>query len=126
MRALAQLTLAALAALALATPAQAITITARVTVKNTGPRDGDEVIQLYATALDAPVSMPLRQLIGFQRVHLNAGETKTVAIELPIQRLRRWDESANRYILDPITWSLAASTSSDKPLLKTELRIDVK
>ncbi|ATC64471.1 glucan 1,4-alpha-glucosidase [Nibricoccus aquaticus] len=99
------------------------TITARVTVKNTGQRDGDEVIQLYATAQNPPVSMPLRQLIGFSRVHFKAGETKTVAIEIPLQRLRRWDESTSRYVTDPITWSLAASSSSDKPLQKTELRI---
>ena len=99
------------------------TITASVTIKNSGPRDGDEVIQLYATAQNPLVPMPLRQLVGFQRVPLKAGETKTVDIALPIQRLRRWDESRNDYVVDPITWTLAASSASDNPLLKTELRI---
>ncbi|MGC4074284.1 MAG: glycoside hydrolase family 3 C-terminal domain-containing protein [Nibricoccus sp.] len=102
------------------------TITARVTVKNSGQRDGDEVIQLYATALNAPVAMPLRQLVGFSRVSFKAGETKTVEIAIPVSRLRRWDETRNDYVVDPITWSLAASTASDRPLLKTELRISAK
>jgi beta-glucosidase len=99
------------------------TLTARVTVKNSGTRDGDEVIQLYATAQNPPVPMPLRQLVGFARVSLKSGEIKTIDIALPIERLRRWDEAAKRYTIDPITWTLAASSASDKPLLKTDLRI---
>ncbi len=110
-------------ALSKRTARESDTITARVTVKNTGKRDGDEVVQIYATAENAPVSMPLRQLVGFTRVSLKAGETKTVAVEIPVQRLRRWDESANRYVVDPITWSFAASSASDKLLRTAKLRI---
>ena len=66
------------------------TVQVSVTVENTGPRDGDEAVQVYATAKKAPVPMPLRQLVGFARVPLKAGETKTVTLAVPIERLRRW------------------------------------
>jgi beta-glucosidase len=56
-------------------------LTAEVTVTNTGKRDGDEVAQLY---LEFPhvAGAPLRALRGFKRVHLTAGESRTVHFEL--------------------------------------------
>lgn len=99
------------------------TVQVSVTVKNTGARDGDEVVQLYATAENPPVPMPLRQLVGFARVPLKAGETKTVSIDLPIERLRRWDEAADRYVVDPGAWRLAAGPSSDRSTLAAPLTV---
>jgi beta-glucosidase len=57
-----------------------ITVSARV--RNTGARDGDEVVQLYVRHLDAKQRTPICQLRGFQRVHLPAGAEETVAFEL--------------------------------------------
>jgi beta-glucosidase len=88
------------------------TVRASITVKNSGQRDGDEVIQLYATAINPPVAMPLRQLVGFKRVSFKAGETKTVEIDIPASRLRRWDETHNDYVVDPITWSLVPHSNT--------------
>ena len=99
------------------------TVRVSVTVKNTGPRDGDEVVQIYATAQKAPVPMPLRQLVGFTRVPLKAGETKTVDIDVPVERLRRWDEEADRYVVDPGAWTLAAGPASDNTPLKKTLKV---
>jgi len=64
------------------------TVNVAVTVKNSGPRAGDEVVEVYATRLHPPVPMPLRQLVGFQRLPFRAGETKTV--EIPV----RWSACA--------------------------------
>lgn len=97
------------------------TITATVTVRNSGKRDSDEVVQLYATAIKPPVSMPLRQLIGFKRETIKAGETKTVEITLPAQLLRRWDDVEKRYVVDPGAYRIAAGPASDQALLDTEL-----
>ena len=94
-----------------------------VTVKNTGPRDGDEVVQLYATAINPPVPMPLRQLVGFQRVSLQAGETRIVKIDVPVSRLQRWDETANRYVVDPGEYRFVAGPASDRPLLEAKVKI---
>jgi beta-glucosidase len=66
-------------------------ITVSVDVANTGTRAGDEVVQLYVKHLDSQVRRPLQELKGFQRVHLQAGERKTVEIPLPVQRLAYWD-----------------------------------
>jgi len=48
------------------------------TVKNTGERAGDEVVQLYLRDVQASVPVPVRQLVGFSRIHLQPGETRTV------------------------------------------------
>ncbi len=57
-------------------------LTVTVDVTNTGDRAGDEVAQLYLNALAPAVPAPLRQLRGFQRVHLDVGETRTLTFTL--------------------------------------------
>ena len=99
------------------------TVIAQVTVKNTGKRDGDEVIQIYGTAVKPPVPMPLRQLAGFQRVFFKAGETRTVDISVPANLLRRWSEAENGYVVDPGGYEIVAGPSSDQPMVKANLNI---
>lgn len=53
-------------------------LTASVTVTNTGDRDGDEVVQLYIHDVAASISRPDKELKGFQRIHLAKGESKKV------------------------------------------------
>jgi beta-glucosidase len=93
------------------------TLTATITLKNTGARDGDEVVQIYAAAQNPPVPMPLRQLAGFKRVTLKAGETRAVEIAIPAARLRRWDTAQKRYVVDPGDYIFTAGPASDKPVL---------
>jgi len=69
------------------------------------------------------VSMPLRQLIGFKRETIKAGETKTVEIAFPAQLLRRWDDVAKRYVVDPGAYRIAAGPASDQAPLDAELVI---
>lgn len=64
---------------------EAVTITATVT--NTGKRAGTEVVQLYVRDLVGSVTRPLRELKGFERVALTAGETKTVTFRLTAEDL---------------------------------------
>jgi beta-glucosidase len=58
-----------------------------VDVKNTGLADGDEVIQLYVKDLEASVRVPVQSLQGFERVHLESGETKTLKFTLEPEQL---------------------------------------
>ncbi|MFD3374146.1 MULTISPECIES: glycoside hydrolase family 3 N-terminal domain-containing protein [unclassified Streptomyces] len=58
------------------------TVTVRATISNTGSREGTSVPQLYLTDPVASVTRPVRQLIGFTRVELAAGETRTVEFEV--------------------------------------------
>lgn len=62
-------------------------ITATATIKNVGTTDGTEVVQLYVRDLVGSIARPVRELKGFQRVHLKAGESKAVTFNLPVQDL---------------------------------------
>ena len=59
-----------------------IPISVSVQVQNTGKRDGDEVVQLYISRLNADDKYPIRSLKGFQKIHLESGESKTLNFEL--------------------------------------------
>ena len=61
------------------------TLTVRVTVSNTGPRAGDEIVQLYLRDDVASVTRPVRQLRGFRKVHLASREARTVEFILDQQ-----------------------------------------
>jgi beta-glucosidase len=74
----------------------AVTISAEV--KNTGSMAGDEVVQLYLTHLGVK-GPPLRSLAGFQRIHLERGEKKTVKFVLRDRDLSIVDESGKRRIV---------------------------
>ncbi len=58
-----------------------------VEVQNVGDRAGDEVVQLYASDEEASVPVPLRQLQGFRRIHLEPGERQTVTFALKPSQL---------------------------------------
>ncbi|MGV8094787.1 MAG: glycoside hydrolase family 3 C-terminal domain-containing protein [Mangrovibacterium sp.] len=70
----------------------------RVQVKNTGDRDGDEVVQLYLTDEKASTPRPIRQLEGFERISLQAGETKTVEFLLQPRQLSLINKKDQRVI----------------------------
>ena len=71
-----------------------------VDVSNTGSRDGQEVVQLYIRQPVASLSRPLRELKGFEKVTLKAGETRTVRFRLEAAKLGAHDERG-RYVVDP-------------------------
>jgi beta-glucosidase len=58
------------------------TLTASVTVTNTGKFDGKEVVQLYIRDMIGSVTRPVKELKGFQKISLKAGETKTVSFSI--------------------------------------------
>ena len=62
--------------------AEAASMNVTVDVTNTGAREGDDVVQLYFRRRVAPVAQPVRELKGFERVHLKAGETKKINFRL--------------------------------------------
>jgi beta-glucosidase len=57
-------------------------ITASVTVTNTGKYDGEEVVQLYIRDVVGSIARPLKELKGFQKISLKAGESKTVSFNI--------------------------------------------
>ena len=67
------------------------------TVRNTGERAGDEVAQVYLQYPDRPQS-PLRSLVGFQRVHLQPGEQRTLTFTLDARALSDVDRTGTRAV----------------------------
>jgi beta-glucosidase len=95
----------------------------RVTVKNTGGRAGDEVVQLYVKHLGSRVPRPLEELKGFARVALGPAESKVVTLPLAATDLAYWDVSRHAFVVEPESVELrVGSSSSDIKLTKT-LRI---
>ncbi|ELZ04347.1 glycoside hydrolase family 3 protein [Natrialba aegyptia] len=68
-------------------PASNPTITAQVTVENAGEMDGEHIVEVYNTESYGSVLQPHRRLLGFERVHVAAGESETVAVELDLSAL---------------------------------------
>ena len=88
----------------------ALTVTLDVT--NSGARDGDTVVQLYATPPASSQPQELRALCGFRRVHLNAGKKQKISIAVPSVALRRWDVAKKAYAIPSGNWTIAAGASS--------------
>jgi beta-glucosidase len=63
------------------------TLTVTTTVSNTGSKDGEEVVQLYVRDISGSVTRPLKELKGFQKVMLKAGESKEIVFTLKVKDL---------------------------------------
>ena len=87
------------------------TVTIRVDVTNTGDRAGDEVVQLYVRDDEASVARPVKELRGFQRVHLAPGECRTVAFRISTEQLAYYD-IAMRRVVEPGAIRLFVGRSS--------------
>lgn len=94
-----------------------------VDIKNTGDRDGDEVVQLYVRKLQSAVSRPIKQLKGFKRITLKAGETRNVQFTLPASDLTYWDEKTKKYAVESGTYELMMGSSSEDIRLKAEFSV---
>jgi beta-glucosidase len=72
--------------------------TASVTVRNTGSRDGEDVVQLYGHDVHGSVTRPEVQLLGYARVALAAGESTRVRFRVPVQRFAFTDRRMRRVV----------------------------
>jgi beta-glucosidase len=98
-------------------------IDVRIDVSNTGRRAGDEVVQLYVKHIGSAIERPLKELRGFQRVHIPAGETRTVTINLPASRLAYWDVAAKAFVVEKDKVQLMVGSSSADTKLDRTLEI---
>ena len=86
-------------------------ITVSVTVKNTGNRDGAEVVQLYIRDLVGTITRPVKELKGFQKVMLKAGETKEVSFILHNESLKFYNANLE-YVSEPGEFKVFVGNSS--------------
>ena len=86
-------------------------IEASVTVTNTGKRDGDEIVQLYIHQQAASVARPVKELKGFQRIQLKAGEKKKVTFRIGREQLQYYDAEGNS-VLEPGVFDVMIGSDS--------------
>ena len=87
-------------------------VTANITVKNTGERAGSTVVQLYVGDLDASVARPVKELKGFCKLHLAAGEETSVSILLEPRDFAFFDEKAEVWRVEAGEFALSVGFSA--------------
>ena len=83
-----------------------------LTVTNTGSCAGAEVVQLYVAKPDAKIFRPAKELKGFAKVYLEAGESRTVTIPLDDKAFRYWNVATHRWEVEGGSYQLLAGASS--------------
>ena len=75
-------------------------LTASIELKNTGEFDGAEVVQLYVRDMVGSITRPVKELKGFQKVKLKAGESKTITFELTKEDLKFYNYDID-FVFEP-------------------------
>ena len=97
----------------------------KVHIKNTGSADSDEVPQVYLGApaeIPAGVQFPVRALVAFDRIHLGAGEAKTVTLHVELRQLQYWSTKEGKWVAATGKRTLSVGASSRD--LRVEQAID--
>lgn len=99
-------------------------ITFSVKVKNTGKRDGQEIIQLYINDVKSTLERPEKELKGFEKVALKAGEEKTVNFTIDKSALSYFDDKKHDWVAEPGDFEaiIGASSSDIRSKVKFELK----
>jgi len=92
-----------------------------VTVSNTGKVDGQEVVQVYITDNQASVVTPNQELVGFQKISIPAGQSKTVTIKVNNDQLAVWTVGS-KWVVEPGTFNVKVGSSA-KTILNTVLTV---
>lgn len=100
------------------------TARASVQVRNISDTDGDEVVQIYFRQNDPSVKRPIKQLCGFRRVHIPAGEKVTVVIDIPRRALEFYDVSREVRCVEKGSYTFMAGASSSDIRLTVQTDID--
>jgi len=82
------------------------TVLVSVEVTNTSDREADEVVQLYIHQRHGSASRPVRELKGFSRVALAAGESRTVEFPIGTNERRYWNATVRDWVTDPSTFDV--------------------
>ena len=98
-------------------------LTITVNVKNTGNYDGDEVVQMYIRDLAATISRPVKELKGFERISLKAGESRDVSFDIDIDKLKFYNSDL-QYVAEPGDFEvMVGGNSRDVQKVKFTLRL---
>jgi beta-glucosidase len=89
------------------------TITVSLSVKNTGMVKGKEVVQVYTSKINSTIDRANQELNGFVKTKkLRPQEVENVTVKIPVSRLRYWDESKSKWVLEKGNYKIACGSSS--------------
>lgn len=95
-----------------------------VDVKNTSHIEGKEVIQLYVNALTPAIRRPLRELRAFEKIHLKAGEIKTVHFKLNSRSFSYWNDIIHQFHVASGTYHVQINRSATEVILELPIEIE--
>lgn len=98
-----------------------ITVSADIT--NTGKHAGAEIVQLYVH-VNSSIERPIKQLVGFARVELEAGETKTVSIPVKHEQLSYYNETTHTFDVEQGAVDILVGASSADIRLKGQINAE--
>lgn len=100
------------------------TLTVKVTVKNIGVREGQEVVQLYISDKKSSLPRPVKELKGFQKIKLAPGEEKEVSFTINKDALSFFDDAQHAWVAEPGKFEavIAASATDIKGIVPFELK----
>lgn len=93
------------------------TIYVTVDIKNTGKVDGKEVVQLYTSKSDSKVERPSKELKGFEKILVKAGETTKITLAVPVKELAYYDVNTKKWVVEKGKYTFKVGNSS-KNILK--------
>ncbi|QTE47136.1 glycoside hydrolase family 3 C-terminal domain-containing protein [Mucilaginibacter rubeus] len=99
------------------------TIHAKFAIKNTGGRNGAEVVQLYVNDPVCSVQRPEKELKAFKKIFLKAGETKTIEMQVKAADLAFYDEAKKGWNTEAGEYVLELGNSSRNIILKTKIAV---
>ena len=99
-------------------------ITFSVKVKNTGNREGSEIVQLYISDLKSSLPRPIKELKGFEKISLKAGEEKTVTFTVDKAALSFFDDKKHEWVAEPGDFEAIIGASSTD--IKTKVNFSLQ
>lgn len=94
-----------------------------VTVKNTGDRDGKEVVQLYVASRNDNVIRPVRELRGFEKIELAPGEEKEVTFELDMRAFAYWNEKIHDWYVEDGEYQIQIGKNAEEMILEKTITV---
>ncbi|MEI7421490.1 MAG: glycoside hydrolase family 3 C-terminal domain-containing protein [Prolixibacteraceae bacterium] len=98
-------------------------VSVQLKVKNTGSRQGDEVVQIYVHEVKSSVIRPFKELRGFERISLQPGETKSITINISAEKLAFYEEKTHGFVIEPGVFEVLAGSSSEDIRLKDHFEV---
>lgn len=100
------------------------TISATVTVTNTGEVAAKHVVQMYVSTAAGPVQRPERTLAAFTKILLQAGETRSVQLTLDRPALRYWDITRSDWVVPAGNYTIQVAENASEVLLQQDVQLD--